>query len=99
MRNKMKIKLILILTVYLGFLSSCDQSITDFVKSARPINVEQPSIAADGPSAMKISPGRMSANGTNVSAVGNVTVTRKLMTSSNGVSARMGINRSRASIQ
>lgn len=94
MKNK-----ILILTISIALLSSCDQSITDFVKSARPINIEQPSIAADGPSAIKISPGKMSANGTNASAVGNVTATRQLMSSSNGVSARMGISRSRTRIQ
>jgi hypothetical protein len=78
-------------------MTGCNNPITDFVKDSQKIPGEiAGGSLANGPTALKVSPGQLKAAGANSAALANVTATNQVL-SSPGASGVFSISRSRSS--
>ena len=96
---------VLVFVFLCACLSGCNNSVTDFVKTAKPNNFDPPSMAPpatityDGTMALKVSPGRMSASDTNGAVIGYVTPTKKSFSAGSDMAVSLTMSGSRASPQ
>ncbi len=92
----MKLAKALYLLVFCFGLSACDKQIQNYVAGARP-KTKEPAQSSSS-NAIKISPGRLEATSSDISAEANITPNRKILNSAD-VSARIGVSRTRVTNQ
>jgi hypothetical protein len=76
--------------------AGCDSQVGDFVKGVRGRSPAATTVSSNGPTALKVSPGRIESSTASISLKGQVSLTNRILTSPNA-SARVTISRNRAS--
>lgn len=84
-------------------LSACNKQVQDFVKAARPPNIQSPVVtppaAVDSPMSLKVSPGQVTSVGGGKAMTANITPTQKVFAAGGDMSAQLTLSRGRVSPQ